>query len=1408
MSSTSETTLPTSEPKWSYAAQLKADGDRLAARTGLPSTRSLPLAYSHLSVRGTGGKEAAVCIPTIGTILAPWTARPPKVANKTVEDTIPGQEALKAGERYLIRDFSGLINAGEMMLVVGRPGSGCTTFLKTLAGLTGGYAGVDGEIKYGSMTAGPETRPYKSQIMFAGEEDDHYPSLSVNHTLDFALGNNIPAHGFRPEGPDGKELSDEEYVSKAKAELLKVLELSHVAGTKVGDAYVRGVSGGQKKRVTIAEALASRSAVQCWDNATRGLDANTALAYAQVMRDLANVSKTSIAISLYQAGNRIYDCFDKVTVIAEGELLYYGPRSEAQSYFEGLGFEYSPGANVADYLTGVTVVSERKIRQGMEGQIPRTMLEFTERYRSSEIAQRMQQELDAHLANTAELEAETKALQTVVQNEKEPGAFKSYPQRMNFASQVKVALKREYRQRWGDQSTLWIQQATSIIAAFIIGSLFYAIPLTTNGLFTRGGVLFISILVPTLISMAETTAAFQGRSVLAKHKAYSMYRASSIVIARTVADFPIFFLQLTAYTLVIYFLAGLRLDAGAFFIYYLIIYTNTLATTALFRLIGSMFGAFNAASAVSGTLVSVVVMYSGYIIQTPQMHPWFSWLRWLDPIYYSLEALMSNEFETLVFDCVAGGELVPFGPGYVTGQNQGCAVIGAAAGSTVLSGKTYINVALTYYRSHLNFGIVLSMWIFFVFLTCVGNEMLAAAGSSQSFLLFKPGGGRQVKLVAPRDEEEGAGEKQLVNESHSKSSANEKEQGSADVHVSNSVFTWSKLFYTVGTAAKPLVLLNDVQGWCKPGTLTALMGSSGAGKTTLLDCLAQRKDEGILRGEVLINGQPLPLSFQRTTGYVEQVDVHLPQATVREALEFSALLRQPRATSDADKLAYVDTIIDLLELHDIQDAIIGVPGAGLGIEQRKRVTIGVELVSKPSLLFADEPTSGLDGQSSFLIVSFLRRLAAAGQAVIAVVHQPSASLFSQFDDLLLMKGGGHTVYFGKIDQMEAYFAQEGVEFPKGVNPAEFMIEVVSDADKDWASIWRASPNFGQVTQELERLVKENQNVKMEDPEEHNEFASTTTAQFKLVLKRASTQLWRNTEYIKGKVMLHITSGLFNGFSFWMINNSYSGLQDQLFTIFNFIFVAPGVIAQLQPKFLANRDIFEAREKKAKIYGWPAFIFGEIVAEIPYLLVCAFLYFVVWYPVVGFSWSPGVAGPVFLEMVLYELSYTGIGQFIAAYAPNATFAALTNPLVIIVLVQFSGVLVPYVAITAFWKYWIYWLNPFNYLMGALLVFPIWDSPVVCSKKELGTFFPPAGQTCGAYMAPFLATNPGYITNDAATDMCEYCPYSVGSEYLAQRNLSKHIDGWRDICITLIFVLSSYSLVFVLMKLRSKKSKSAN
>jgi ATP-binding cassette, subfamily G (WHITE), member 2, SNQ2 len=329
---------------------------------------------------------------------------------------------------------------------------------------------------------------------------------------------------------------------------------------------------------------------------------------------------------------------------------------------------------------------------------------------------------------------------------------------------------------------------------------------------------------------------------------------------------------------------------------------------------------------------------------------------------------MANEFAGLQLECGAQ-YLVPQLPN-ASPQYQSCALAGSQPGQTFVEGSDYIQTSFTYSRSHLwrNFGFMWAFFLFFVALTAIGMERMKPNAGGGAVTVFKRGqvpktieksietGGREKK-----DEESGPTKhlSEKLDDSDNQAGAQDDETHMKQVAKNETVFTFQNIDYTIPYEKGERQLLRDVQGYVRPGRLTALMGASGAGKTTLLNTLAQRISFGTITGDFLVDGRPLPKSFQRATGFAEQMDVHEPTATVREALQFSALLRQPREVPRQEKMDYCETIIDLLELRDLAGATIGKIGEGLNQEQRKRLTIGVELASKPELLlFLDEPTSG------------------------------------------------------------------------------------------------------------------------------------------------------------------------------------------------------------------------------------------------------------------------------------------------------------------------------------------------------------------------------------------------------------------------------------------------------------------
>lgn len=1194
--------------------------------------------------------------------------------------------------------------------------------------------------------------------------------------------------------------------------------LREVLQTKVGNDYVRGVSGGQRKRVSIAEALAARAAIYCWDNATRGLDSSTALEYTHAIRSATNVMGNVGIVAIYQAGQRIYDLFDKVTVFYSGRQIYFGSTENAKDYFERMGYQCPPRQTTAEFLTAITDPLGRVVQPGFENKVPTTADEFELYWRNSPEFQKLRIEIDEYNSvNKREYTIERFEAANKSERMKRQRPKSRYL--INFTSQLKLVIIRGINRVKGDMAYTIISVCSSIFQALIIGSLFYNISNSTSGAFSRGGAIFFTLLYNALASLAEVNSFFVNRPILLKQRSYSFYHPSAEAIQSVLSDLPVKLTTITLFCIIIYFLTDLNQTAGQFFFFLLLVIITSNAVSALFQMIAAWCKTVDVANSISGVVVLVISVYTGYMIPLRSMHPWFKWLNWLNPIRYGFESLMANEFHGVTMPCA---NIIPRGPDYQnlpSTNNQVCAFSGNVPGEPFyVSGDRYIQVAYSYSWSHAwrNFGIVVAFFLAFYVVNCIGTELIKPMASGADVLLF-------IRGKIPEDLHE---EKQASTETNVNSEAYIKEQIESLGAVSSDpdIFSWQNLSYSVPVKGGTRTLLDNVQGYVKPGTMTALMGESGAGKTTLLNVLSQRVDIGVVTGDMLINGivAKTDASFKRRTGYVQQQDLHLAESTVREALQFAARLRQPAHVPDAEKMEYVEKIINILGMEKYSEALVGQVGRGLNVEQRKKLSIGVELVAKPSLLlFLDEPTSGLDSQSSWAILSFMKQLAHAGQSILCTIHQPSATLFEQFDRLLLLKRGGRMVYFGDIGPNSSilldYFESNGSR-PCGrdENPAEYILECIgagatATAEKDWGDVWAASPQAAALTQEIDQLhehlraTKGSQEHGTEDKHIHQKYATPYFTQLKHVLKRTQLQFWRSPNYIMGKLFLMMAGGLFIGFTFWKIDNSVAGLQNGMFGIFLIQIIASPLCNQIENFAEQSRDLYEARESASNTFHWSALLISQYLSELPYHFVFSTILFIAFYFPIGYERDATTAGYFyFIYCVLFQLYYTSFALMIIYASPDSSSSAVITSLLFSFMIAFCGVFQPVSQMPGFWTF-MYKVSPYTYFIQSYMLSVFHERPVICQPMEFNRFAPPSGMTCGEYMQSFLQQASGYIQNPSATDICEYCQYSVGDEYLASVGNS-YSYKWRNvgfICAYIVFNFFAMVLLYYLFRVKSWK-----
>ncbi|KAJ7070657.1 ABC-2 type transporter-domain-containing protein [Mycena amicta] len=1354
--------------------------------------KHVSVTWDDLEVRvaGGGGPESKFYVGTFGGACLDFFLAVPLYLWGLIAPLFFKQEGVT---RTILHKSSGVLKSGEMCLVLGCPGSGCTTFLKAVANERNTFAQVLGEVLYEGIDAQTMQKLYKGEVVFNEEDDIHIATLTVAQTLSFALSTKTP-------GPKGRlpGISKAEFNAEVLNTLLRMLNISHTKQTLVGDEFVRGVSGGERKRVSIAEMMATRARVQSWDNSTRGLDASTALDFAKSLRIMTDVLGQTTFVTLYQAGEGIYELFDKVMVLSEGRQVFFGPPSEARGYFEQLGYRPLPRQSTADYLTGCTDPNERQFAPGRSAaDTPSTPDALEAAFLSSRFFKDLNDTREKVQLAMEHERADQEAFRAAVIADKKKGVSKKSPYTLGFTSQVMALTRRQFTMKLQDRFHLVTSFTLATVLSLVLGAAYFNLPPTSAGAFTRGGLIFASLLTSCLDAFGEMPTQMLGRPILRKQTSYSMYRPSAIAVANTLADLPFSAARILIFNLPVYFMSNLNRSAGGFWTFHLISYIVYLAMQGFFRTFGLLCTNFHVAFRLAVFFIPNFVEYTGYIIPVIKMKRWLFWIYYVNPVAYAWQACMENEFMRIQLTC-DGAYVIPRNVGDLTqypnelGPNQVCTLFGASAGSSSVSGEAYISAGYGLSSSNLwkrNLLVLIGFMILFQVTQIISLEYFPRYNQVLSVEIFA----KEDSDAQKRNEVLRARKAERKANHGADTPKKESEVKDSPVPRYRKTLTWQNLNYHVPVPGGTLRLLHDVQGFVGPG-LTALMGASGAGKTTCLDVLAQRKNIGVINGDVLVDGRPLASDFARGTAYAEQMDVHEGTATVREALRFSAYLRQPFKVPQEEKDDYVEEIIELLELQDLSEALI----FSLSVEARKRLTIGVELASKPELLlFLDEPTSGLDSQSAWNVVRLLRKLADGGQAILCTIHQPSSLLFESFDKLLLLERGGETVYFGDIGKdshvIRDYFAANGAFCPPNVNPAEFMLEAIGAGvrtrigDRDWKDIWLESPECEKLRSDIARINSEALARPEDDKKELSTYASPFMYQLRIVTARNYLALWRSPDYLFSRLFVCAFISLFVSLSFLQLGHSLRDLQFRVFSLFWVTILPAIVMAQIEPMFIFNRRTF-IRESSSRIYSPYVFALAQTLSEIPGSIVCAIVYWVLMvYPMHFGQGSAGLNGTGFQLLVTLFMMWFGVslGQLVASISPSVQVAALFNPFLTLVLATFCGVTIPHVS-SNFWWTWLYQLVPYTRTIAAMVSTELHGLTVQCKSDEFATFNPPANMTCGQWAQAFINVTGGYLQDASATSDCKYCTYSVGDQFYEPLGI-RFSQRWRDAFIFLAFIV---------------------
>ncbi|PIN11340.1 Pleiotropic drug resistance proteins (PDR1-15), ABC superfamily [Handroanthus impetiginosus] len=1044
----------------------------------------------------------------------------------------------------ILDNISGIVRPGRLTLLLGPPSSGKTTLLLALAGRLKSDLQVSGKVTYNGHGLN-EFVPQRTSA-YVSQQDWHVAEMTVRETLDFSA---------RCQGVGYKydmllELSRREKISGKKPDedldifmkalslegketgllveyILKILGLDLCADTLVGDEMVKGISGGQKKRLTTGELLVGPSRVLFMDEISTGLDSSTTYQIINYLRHSTCALDGTTVISLLQPAPETYELFDDIILLSEGKIVYQGPRAAVLEFFAYMGFRCPERKNVADFLQEVVSKKDQEQYWALPDRPYRyiPVVRFAEAFSSYNIGKNLSEELGIPFDKRYNHPAALSSSQY--------GVKKIELLKTNFDWQL-LLMKRNL--------FIYIFKFIQLLlVALITMSVFCRTTLHHDTIDDAGlylGELYFSMVIILFNGFTEVSMLVAKLPVLYKHRDLHFYPCWAYTMPSWFLSIPTSLIESGFWVAVTYYVVGFDPNITRFFRQFLVFFFLHQMSLALFRLMGSLGRNMIVANTFGSFAMLIVMALGGYIISRDRIPSWWIWGFWISPLMYAQDAASVNEFLGHSWDKRSGDN------------------------STLALGKALLKARSLFPESYwywIGVGALIGYTVLFNVLFTVFLSKLDPLGKRQAMVSKEELEDREnIQKAEPvvfqlRD---------FLQHSGSFAKKSFKQKGMVLPFEPLSM-SFSNISYYVdvplelkqqGISEDKLQLLNNITGAFRPGVLTALVGVSGAGKTTLMDVLAGRKTGGIIEGTISISGYPKKQeTFARISGYCEQNDIHSPCLTVQESLLFSAWLRLPSDIDLETQKAFVDEVMELVELVPLKGALVGLPGVdGLSTEQRKRLTIAVELVANPSIVFMDEPTSGLDARAAAIVMRTVRNIVNTGRTIVCTIHQPSIDIFESFDELLFMKRGGELIYAGPLGpkscKLIEYFERiDGLRRIKpGYNPATWMLEVTSAAEEnrlgvDFAEIYRKSALFQYNKRLVERLSKPT--VDSKELNFPTKYSRSYIDQFAACLWKQHLSYWRNPQYTAVRFFYTVIISLMLGTICWEFGSKRDTQQD-------------------------------------------------------------------------------------------------------------------------------------------------------------------------------------------------------------------------------------------------------------------------